>query len=383
MDPAFRASRPTAQSLCLALPFLLEKGWQMELWCLHHDEALDPRVKVRLLPRARWLRLLEPLWFWLAAFCLLTIRRWRGHNEDIVHTSGPDIPGADVMSLHFHNRTWIGLQVHELSHSFKDRLKILHTVIGFIQETVALSSKRWRILLPVSEGLAKRVRPQLSPDKSVLVLPNLLDEKRFNLSVRPLHRAALRTRLQADDRDYIFIFVSTGHYHRKGLWPAARAIRACREMARKECGLNLRFLVVGAGDRAQQSLIPQLNELVPGWRDWIQLVPPVTDVESWYAASDAFLFPSRYETFSLVALEASACGLPLLITPYDGHEMYLKEGINGCLLPWDQEGVDACLADFLRSGRHSMKPGPASSLNAAAYAARLDEIYTGLLQARA
>jgi hypothetical protein len=63
--------------------------------------------------------------------------------------------------------------------------------------------------------------------------------------------------------------------------------------------------------------------------------------------------------------------------------MYLQQGVNGCLLPWDQEGVNACLADFLRSGRHSMKPGPTGSLNAAEYADCLHEIYTGLLETRA
>jgi glycosyltransferase involved in cell wall biosynthesis len=383
MDPAFRASRPTAQSLCLALPFLLEKGWQLELWCLHHDEALDPRVKVRLLLRARWLRLLEPLWFWFSAYCLLTFRRWRGERWDIVHTSGPDIPGADVMSLHFHNRTWIRLQVQELAHSLKDRLKVLHTVLGLIQETMVLRSSRWRVLLPVSEGLAQRVRPQLMDHQTVRVLPNILDEKRFNPSVAARYRTTMRTQLQAGEQDYLFIFVSTGHYHRKGLWPAIHALHHCRDLARIDCGLNLRFLVVGAGDKARQSQAHQLDAYAPDWRDWIQLLPQTSEVERYYAAADAFLFPSRYETFSLVALEASACGLPLLITPYDGHEMYLQQGVNGCLLPWDQEGVNACLADFLRSGRHSMKPGPTGSLNAAEYADRLHEIYTGLLETRA
>lgn len=383
MDPSFQASRPTTQSLCHALPFLLDKGWQLELWCLQHDEALDPRVKVRQLPRARWLRLLEPLWFWLAAFFLLNLRRWRGEDWDIVHTSGPDIPGADVMSLHFHNLTWIRLQMQEPSPSWKDRLKVLHTCTGLTQETLALRSRRWRVLLPVSEGLAERVRPQLAEDKSVQVLPNLLDEKRFNPAIRPQHRATMRGQLQAGDQDYLFIFVSTGHFHRKGLWPAIRAIQACRETAQSQCGLNLRFLVVGAGERAQKTLLPLLDQTAPGWCDWLQLIPLTQEVERWYAAADAFLFPSRYETFSLVALEASACGLPLLVTQYDGHEMYLQDGVNGWLLPWDDVNMQKCISQFLLTGRHSIRPGPAYSINASGYADRLDEIYRSILNNRA
>lgn len=382
LDPAFQAGRPTTQSLFQALPFLLEKGWEMELWCLAHD-PLDARIQVRLLPRAPWMRVLEPLWFWFLAGCRLAWLRWRGDKWDIVHITGPDIPGADVMSLHFHNLTWFRLQMQEPALAWKDRLKVLHTLIGLVQESLALRSSRWRVLLPVSEGLAERVRPQFSGNKSVQVLPNLLDEKRFHPSVRPLHRATMRAQLQAGEEDYLFIFVSTGHFHRKGLWPAIRAVQACREIARSQCGLNLRFLVVGAGERAQKTLLPLLDQTAPGWRDWLQLIPPTQEVERWYAAADAFLFPSRYETFSLVALEASACGLPLLITQYDGHEMYLQDGVNGWLLPWDEVNMQKCISQFLLTGRHTIRPGPAYSINASGYADRLDETYRSILNHRA
>lgn len=104
VDPVFDPARPTAQSLFMAVPGLLDLGWQVEVWCLHHA-PLDPRVKVRRLPGARWLRLLEPLWFWLVVWLRLSWLRLRGQGPAVVHTTGPDMPGADVMSLHFHNRT--------------------------------------------------------------------------------------------------------------------------------------------------------------------------------------------------------------------------------------------------------------------------------------
>jgi len=382
MDPCFQAGRPTTQSLYQALPFLLDKGWQMELWCLDHD-AVDARVKVTCLPHARALRLLEPLWFWLAAWCRLAWRRLGGETWDIIHTSGPDIPGVDVMSLHFYNRTWIRLQWRQKARSLKERLRVFHTLIGLTQETLALKSKRWRVILPVSKGLAGRVQPQLSAEKKIRVLPNVLDASRFNPQVRESQRPAARAELKASAHDFIFIFVSTGHYQRKGLWPAVQSLQACRETARTECGLNLRFLVVGAGDRAQAALILQLDATVPDWREWVQLIPPTKDVERWYAASDAFLFPSHYETFSLVALEASACGLPLLITAYDGHEMYLQDGINGCLLPLDVEGMTERIRHFLRHERHQIKAGPSDSISAQGYAEVLDQVYREVIQDRA
>src|SRR6185436_1413111 len=44
---------------------------------------------------------------------------------------------------------------------------------------------------------------------------------------------------------------------------------------------------------------------------------------------DAFVFPTLYETFALVCLEAMASGLPVLASPVGGIEDYLHDGENG------------------------------------------------------
>ena len=48
-----------------------------------------------------------------------------------------------------------------------------------------------------------------------------------------------------------------------------------------------------------------------------------------YAAADAFVLPTSYETFSLVTYEAAAAGLPLLVTRVSGVEDLLADGLNG------------------------------------------------------
>lgn len=381
VDPVFDPARPTAQSLFMAVPELLDLGWQVEVWCLHHA-PLDPRVQVRRLPGARWLRLLEPLWFWLVVWLRLSWLRLRGQGPAVVHTTGPDMPGADVMSLHFHNRTWLRMQWHEPGPTWRDRLRLLHTLVGVTQETLALGSGRWRVLLPVSEGLAGRVRPLLPPEKRVRVLANALNEERYHPGVRELWRSQARAEMKAGGADYVFLFVSTGHYQRKGLWPAVRALHATRAALLEATGLRARLLVVGAGEATRKRLEPHLDRQVPGWGEWLILLPPEPQVERWYAGADAFFFPSRYETFSLVSLEASACGLPLLLTPFDGHEMYLHHGVNGCLLPWDQEELEASLLRYMVHDRLRMQPGPAARVNARGYAQVLDQMYREVLAER-
>jgi UDP-glucose:(heptosyl)LPS alpha-1,3-glucosyltransferase len=61
------------------------------------------------------------------------------------------------------------------------------------------------------------------------------------------------------------------------------------------------------------------------------------DVEQWYALSNVFVFPSRYEAMPIVCIEALASGLPVLCAPFKGTEMFLREGVNGYSVSSPQE----------------------------------------------
>ena len=70
-------------------------------------------------------------------------------------------------------------------------------------------------------------------------------------------------------------------------------------------------LVVGDGPQ-----LPAYRERYPsavfvGWKTGEEL-------SRYYTASDVFVFPSRFETFGLVLLEALACGLPVAAYPVHG-----------------------------------------------------------------
>ena len=51
----------------------------------------------------------------------------------------------------------------------------------------------------------------------------------------------------------------------------------------------------------------------------------------YYRMADVFVFPSRWETFGIVMIEAMACGTPVAAFPCQGPEDVVDEGITGCM----------------------------------------------------
>ncbi len=53
-----------------------------------------------------------------------------------------------------------------------------------------------------------------------------------------------------------------------------------------------------------------------------------------YSAADVFVLPSYYESFGLVALEAMACGTPVVVSRVGGLKTFIRNGETGYLIPW-------------------------------------------------
>src|SRR5262249_22693767 len=63
---------------------------------------------------------------------------------------------------------------------------------------------------------------------------------------------------------------------------------------------------------------------------------------AYYAAADVTVLPSHYESFGMVALEAMACGSPIIAARVGGRTTTVRDGITGYLVP---EGDPAALAE--------------------------------------
>ncbi|NJO63608.1 MAG: glycosyltransferase family 1 protein [Richelia sp. RM2_1_2] len=87
---------------------------------------------------------------------------------------------------------------------------------------------------------------------------------------------------------------------------------------------------------------PNLNQYKKKY-PYTQFVGHKTGVAlaQWYANSDVFVFPSRWDTFGLVMLESGACGTPVAAYPVRGPLQAIKHGVSGYL---HDDLRTACLA---------------------------------------
>lgn len=110
------------------------------------------------------------------------------------------------------------------------------------------------------------------------------------------------------------------------------------------------------------------------------------DLRELYNAADVFAMPSRREPFGLVALEAMACGLPVVATNQGGLAEFVSDEV-GALVPVDDEAAlaDAVLAELARNAADPGRSQRIAEKVAAEYAqskfvVRLEELYRRVLE---
>ena len=169
------------------------------------------------------------------------------------------------------------------------------------------------------------------------------------------------------------------------------AVRALAELRASRPDLDVELLVVGGPSGNGQDEPERLTALAAelGIADRVHFMAaqprePLADV---YRAADLLLVPSRSESFGLVALEAQACGTPVLATRVGGLTWAVGDATTGLLLPdRDPARWAAAAAGVLGNPRRLAAMSQAAAQFSRAHgwgetAERLLGIYRGLTDA--
>lgn len=264
--------------------------------------GLDPDVQFRRIVAPR-----RPGPLRGAVFARLVARLLRQESWDVVHTIGGALPGATVITAQYCHaawreaaRRWPSTLVGPVERAYRDA----ESRVAQADEGRAARSARLRALIGVSRRTKEEWRRAYGAEPPVVeIIPNGVDLERFGATPADA-KAAFRRRLGVPPDARIMLIV--GALVRKGIETALGALTALPP--------DVRLVAVGGGPRRR--MLRAARRL--GVADRVHLFAPVPDIERFFHAADLFLFPTRYEPFGMVVLEAWASGLPVVASGATG-----------------------------------------------------------------
>lgn len=233
-----------------------------------------------------------------------------------------------------------------------------------------------RAVICNSRMVAEEIQRHYGVDPArIHVIYNGVDTAHFHPDVAAASREPLRRQLRLAAGTPLLLFVGSG-FARKGVPALLRAFAAMDNR-----GAHL--AIVGA-DRRLGAMRQLAGELGLGQR--VHFAGPQQDVLPWYGAADGFVLPTLYDPCPNAALEALACGLPIVTSTTCGAQEWVREGENGWVV--DALDIEALARALERLCAVQGQPGVAAAaraavadLSLAAMSHRLLALYRQLLAA--
>lgn len=288
--------------------------------CQWDSRALPPTLNYHQLPEPRGPRWLRPWLF--ARSCLEALRQDspdvsigfdKTYGQDVLYPQGGLHAASAVCNLNKYKSPAIRCLAGALR-----RLDLAHWSYSFLERQQYLREPRPLIVVN-SEMVRQHFHDFYGvPGEALRVIRSAIDPSRFVESDRLKRRLEWREHWGIAPEENVALFAAM-NYRLKGIEPLLHAVQA---MPRRE---RFRLLILGHSRFASwQRLAKRL-----GIADHVCFGGYCPDMRNGYFAADFLVHPTFYDPCSLVALEALACGLPVITTRANGASELLTQGREG------------------------------------------------------
>lgn len=328
---------------------LLEMGHDVHLVVGKIEIPVDKRITVHKVPLMKpggCLKVISFLWF--------SQQVLKKHRFDIVQGFGRTIK-QDVF------RTGGGCHKEYRRHVLqKIRNPILryfkryqpHQLLLLYIEKKQFSPGNYKKIVAVSHQVKREIISNYDvPEADIEVIHNGVDTETFHPRNKGIYRSEIRKKFNIHLEEKVILFLGTG-FERKGLSYLMKSFALI-----KNYHPDTKLLVVGK-DHDIQRYIRLSKELALSGR--VIFAGPQSDVKKFYASADIFVFPTLYEPFGNVCLEAMASGLPVITSSINGASEII-EGMDYLLLddPTDMKTLSAKIGFLLANKEERVNIGQA------------------------
>ena len=280
-------------------------------------------------------------------------------NSDVIYqTTQGQYSQANIAYPHFCHKAY--LQLHWQNVKVTGPRKIArylsHKLNVWMEEK---SFRNAELIVVPSKGLAREIIQFYPKTKDKIKnIPNPVDIKFFSRNEQV--RNEYRRKLNYATDDLVIAFSALGDFERKGLGLLLESLAVLQKK-----NINYKLLVIGG----KQNEIDLFKEKAKncGVEASTNFVGFHTDVRPFFWSADIFALPSIYEVFPLVAVQAAASGLPLLVTRINGVEEYLVDDSNGWFVERSVASIVKKLESVYRQKEGINMVGKNAALSVAKY----------------
>jgi glycosyltransferase involved in cell wall biosynthesis len=308
----------------------LSNDFDFTVYASEVDEKIKDKVVFKRVPIPLFRPLLLRYVVQYFLFAFLVKKKKLFKKYDIIHCIEATSPYASVTTMHFcGDAAKLLMKKGDLAYrGWRKYYYPLLNGLGTKMERKMVNNPDLKNIIVVSEGLKRNVMAhyQHIPEDKIRIIHNYADLSRFNESKR--YREEVRRTLNLSENHLVGVIVALGDWQRKGLDILIDAV-AIKKIT------EIKILVIGGGPIEQYQKLCSAK----GVTDNFLFLGYQTRLEKFYGAADFFIFPTAFEAFPLVLLEASASGLPILASKVDGVKEIVEEGFNGLLFQRNREAI--------------------------------------------